>query len=109
MAKKGQNQLGAWAFLIGVLLAIIFAFVEGGTTVAWILLVVGIVVGLLNIGAKEVTTFLMAGAVLVIVSSLGAPYLGMEYISDVLANLSAIFVPATIVVALKSVFAMARN
>ncbi len=111
MAKKLGNKLGAWAFLIGVILAIIlgaFGQVEGIILTA--LVVIGIVVGLLNVSGSETTPFLMAGVSLVIVSALGSDVLGtIAWMSRILSALNAIFVPATIIVALKTVFTIARD
>ncbi|QQG39262.1 MAG: hypothetical protein HYS32_02295 [Candidatus Woesearchaeota archaeon] len=107
---KGAH-MGSWAFLIGVILAVIFGFigsVQG--VVSWILVVLGLVIGLLNIAEKEVEPFLMAGTVLVIVSALGNDVMGsILYIGNILNALLVLFVPATVIVALKHVFSMARN
>ncbi|MCL6500799.1 MAG: hypothetical protein K6T16_02060 [Candidatus Pacearchaeota archaeon] len=108
--KKSAWQLvGAWAFLIGVLLAVIFAFIPEVAWIPWILVIMGIIVGLLNIGDVEVTPFLMAGVVLVIVSYFGGTVFGpIVLLGTILKNLLMLFVPATVIVALKSVFTMAR-
>ena len=111
MAKK--NIIGAWAFLIGVILAVIaglFNIGAAGSVVAIVLLILGIVVGLLNIGGTELKEFLLAGTALVIVSSLGGQVLqDISYISQISQALVILFVPATIVVALKVVFAIAKR
>ena len=108
MAKK-TNKLGAWAFLIGVILAIIFAFFAAGTWLTWTFLAVGLIIGLLNITDAEVKPFLFAGAILVIISALsGNVFASLPYVPNFLVNLMAIFVPATVIVALKSVFSMAK-
>lgn len=114
MPKAKSNLVGAWAFLIGVIFAIVFAFFGSGTWLGWLLLVIGIIVGLLNIADKETQPFLMAGVILVIVSYFGGVMfstaaLGVPYFHKFLENLLMLFVPATIVVALKSVFAMAHD
>lgn len=113
MPKK-TNLLGAWAFLIGVILAVIFAFVPYGAWLAWVLVILGIIVGLLNIADVEVQPFLLAGAVLVIVSYFGmgvfsATKLGVVFLENVLNNMLTLFIPATVIVALKSVFGMAKG
>lgn len=114
MAKKKKtrdNLIGSWAFLLGVVLALIFSIAVPITqTVMWILVVIGLVVGFLNVADKEVGPFLMSGAVLIIVSALGQ---GVLYTSPMLVRildaLLLIFVPATIIVAIKNVFAIARR
>jgi len=102
------NHIGGWAFLIGVILAIIFGFITTGPWLTWILVILGIVIGLLNIAEKEVQPFLLAGTVLVIVSSLGGGVF-TDWLKAILDNMLVLFVPATIVVALKSVFGLAKK
>jgi len=113
MAKKSRmdtGKLGAWAFLVGIILAVVFAFVTYGTWLPWTLVVIGLVVGLLNITESEVSPFLMAGTILVIVAAFGADVMGtIMYLQNILNNIMMLFVPATIIVALKSVFTLARN
>lgn len=112
MAKTKSNLLGAWAFLAGVLIAIIVSFLQGSTTEGiWpiVLVVIGLIVGLLNVGGKEMTTFLLASVSLVIVSSFGAASLSsVLYVGEILRALMVLFVPATIVVALRSLFAVSK-
>jgi hypothetical protein len=104
-------MIGSWSFLIGVILALIFGLIGNlGPGVTYVLIVLGIVIGLLNIADEEVTPFLMAGAVLVIVSTLGQGVVQTVPIFYVtLQALTMLFVPATIIVALKHVFVLARH
>ena len=108
--NKG-NLIGSWAFLAGVVLAVIlglFNLASGLWLIA--LIIIGLVVGLLNIAGKEVMPFLLSGVVLVIASSQGNNLLGnVPYVGTILAALMAIFVPATIIVAIKNVFSMAKS
>tara|TARA_Y100000310_G_scaffold338502_1_gene428304 strand:- start:23 stop:376 length:354 start_codon:yes stop_codon:yes gene_type:complete len=117
MAKvhKG-NLLGSWSFLIGLVLAVLLGLGIGGAysaTMLWLVFVLGLVVGLLNISAKEVGAFLNGGTILVLVSFLGVQtgvFTGQApVIANVLNGILVLFVPATIVVAIKSVFALARR
>ncbi|MFH1425221.1 MAG: hypothetical protein ABIG28_00625 [archaeon] len=113
MAKKRKsgNALGSWSFLIGVVLAVIFGLLGPlNMNITYILMVLGVIIGLLNIADEEVTPFLFAGAILVIVSSFGQNVMSnVAFLSRVLNALIILFVPATIIVALKSVFGMARR
>ncbi len=103
------NTLGGWAFLIGVLLALVFAFYPFAG-LEWLLVILGIVIGLLNISEKETQKFLYAGVVLVIVGAFaGASLSAVPYLSELFGNLVGLFAPATIVVALKSVFDLAKK
>ena len=116
MAKKiGKNMLGSWSFLIGVILALIFGLFSqwlGSLTpgIIYLLVVLGIIIGLLNIADEEVNAFLMAGTVLVIVSVLGQGVVQtVPVFYMTLQALTTLFVPATIIVALKHVFSLARH
>jgi|SRR3989344_3912688 len=107
-----SNVIGSWAFLIGLIIAVIFSFVN--LTPVWIaiLFIIGIIIGLFNIADKEVTPFLMSGVVLVIVSSLGGDAVtstGIGFVENFLGNLLLVFVPATVIVAIKNVFVLARR
>ena len=109
MAKK-KNVLGAWAFLIGVILAVLFGFVQPFNGMVLILALIGIIIGLFNIAEEEVQPFLFGGVSLVIVSALsGNIFSGVAFLARSLTNILAIFVPATVIVAHKSVFKMARR
>src|SRR3989344_3941149 len=112
MAKTGgMDVLGKWSFLIGVVLAVILgALGSVSGTWAMVLVVIGIVIGLLNVADKEVSPFLMSGAVLIIASALGGNLMSnLPYIGSILDALLVIFVPATVIVAVKNVFSLARN
>lgn len=107
--KKSRGRIGSWAFLLGVILAILFAFV-GTIAYLWILVFLGIIIGLLNITSEETSKFLMAGTVLVIVGYFGGSSLAyVSFLPEVFKNLVTLFATSTIVVALKSVFDMAKR
>jgi len=121
MVKSKENLLGAYAFLVGNILAIIFGLFNGalernGGLFYSALVVIGLIVGFMNVGDKNSSTFLMASLSLVIVGSLGMEPL--KYIAlnnyvvtslrNVLGSLLVLFVPTTIIVALKTVFSMAK-
>ena len=112
MAKGNTlGKVGSWAFLIGVVLAVVLgALGQMNSTVLWILALIGLVIGLLNIADEEATPFLMSGAVLIIAASLGAEAIGAIGVFERILNaLLVIFVPATIIVAIRNVFSLARS
>ena len=124
--KSKENSLGAWAFLIGVVLAIIIGLstslisiptlTKYSPSIYAILAILGIIVGFMNVTSKDSQTFLIAGAVLVIVSNMGmtavqGSLIGIgvgNIVTSVFGALLALFVPATIIVALKTVFGIAK-
>ena len=110
--KMGKgNSLGGWAFIIGVVLAVIFGFFQqSGTWFPWLMVVIGLIIGLLNVTGEEIKPFLFAGTVLVIVSAMGGSVFSTtKFLGNILNNNLMLFVPATIVVALKSVLSIAKN
>lgn len=109
--KKTENLIGGWAFLIGVVLAIVLGAIGTITpTLMWVLVLIGILVGFLNISAEETEPFLMSGTVLIIASALGQNVIGVSSLfNDILSSLLLIFVPSTIIVAIRNVFNLARR
>lgn len=120
--KARENLVGAWAFLIGTVLAILIGIFSSSYKISpvflGILALLGIIVGYF-VSEKDVQTFLLAAVALVIVSYSGisglvinAAVLGFEigrFVSAILGALIALFVPATIIVALKTVFSIAKS
>ena len=124
--RSRENSLGAWAFLIGVVLAVIIglsatlipipAIAKYSSQIYGVLVVLGVVVGFINVNSKDSEKFMIAGAILVIVSRYGMDAvkgsligIGVGDVSTaVFSALLALFVPATIIVALKAVFNIAR-
>lgn len=123
VVKSKENLIGAWAFLIGVILAIVIgllaAFDIGDYPILLgILVILGIIVGFLNISSKDMNTFLLVAVSLVIVSFAGlsgitsAALFGLEVgaiVTKILGGFLALFVPAAIIVALKAGFAIAKK
>ena len=119
--RSKENLFGAWAFLIGVVLAIgvgILSFGELNPIMLAILVIIGLVVGFVNVSAKDVNTFLLASLSLVIVSFAGLQGLkGAEIVgigvgalvASTLGALLVLLVPATVVVAIKSLFSISQN
>jgi hypothetical protein len=71
---------------------------------------IGLIIGLLNITSKETSAFLMSSISLIIASFFGAGITAsVEIISIILGVLLTLFVPATIVVAVKNVFKLAKG
>jgi uncharacterized membrane protein len=115
MAKKKQEfmsgaKFGHWIFLAGVFIAIVAGILAGvNTTVIWVLALLGLIVGLINITLSDEVPFLVATTVLLIASgSLNViPIIG-DTIGTILAYIVVFVAPAGLVVALKAVYAFAR-
>jgi hypothetical protein len=110
MAKKAGGMLGKWAFLIGIILAIIMGAlgdVTANLAVMSALLVIGVIVGLLNVGAKEASPFLLAAVSLVLVANFGPDVLTFDIAKQILGAIMVLIIPATIIVAIREVFSIA--
>ena len=125
--KSQENSFGAWAFLIGVILAIIIGLSTSlipipalrvySAQIYAILVLVGLIVGFtIQVSGKDSQAFLLAGAILVVISKFGmesvtGSLIGLgvgDTVSSVFGALLVLFVPATMIVALKTVFNLAK-
>jgi len=123
MIKSKENSMGAWAFLIGVIIAVaiglftklipIPALTTYSSFIYLILVILGIIVGAsTNVSRKDSQTFLITGTVIVIASKFGmesaiGSLIGIgvgDTVSTIFAALLALFVPTTIIVAIKTLF-----
>ena len=130
--RARENLFGAWAFLVGVILAIMggiiisFGYAINPVILA-ILAVLGLVAGFfVNVADDGGNAFLLASVALVIVSFAGiqsttsittlqladVQIIGIQVgriISATLSALLVLLIPATIVVAIKSLFSIAQR
>lgn len=117
-----DKRVGEYSFIIGVIIAIILglALPIGLALQNWltsILVILGLVVGFLNVGGKEGKEFLLVATILVIVvglggtayTALGEVHLIGKYIIGILNGILTFVVPATVVVALKQVKEIAKT
>ena len=113
----GRNRIGGLFFVLGALIAILGGIVYPGTpnaALSTVLIVLGIIVGLLNVTMREAHGFLLATASLVVVTALGGAVLGNiafvgAYMAGVLHSVMTFVVPASIIVALKAVYVLAED
>jgi len=131
MAIKAQeNSIGAWTFLIGFIFAVVIGLsassflslsfiTKYNPQIYGILVLLGIIVGFfIQVSGKDSQTFLLTGTILVVVSKFGMEGVIMtgtligigigDSISTIFGALLAMFVPATIIVALKTLFSIAK-
>ena len=104
----GKFFLGKWAFIAGLILAIMSGFlVIPGLSL--ILFVLGITVGFMNIKKSEMTQYLVSIIALIVVSSgiiLIEPFLGTlatGMLKGVLTNFSAFVSASGLVIAIRSI------
>ena len=124
--KSHENSMGAWSFLIGVILALIIglfttllpipALIDYSAHIYGILVALGLIVGYMISSGKDSQAFLIAGTAIVIASKFGSESvsgsligIGLgDTVKSTFSALLALFVPATIIVALKTLFSISK-
>lgn len=112
-----KNMIGSWAFLAGVVLAVVAGILAGmeiidlnSALLASVLMALGAIVGLLNVTRKETSSFLLAGVSIIIASVFGAGVaMAVPGVGSILGALLFIVVPATVIVGIKSAFELAKR
>jgi hypothetical protein len=102
--------VGKWAFIIGLIIAVLAGFGIGYAWFGWVMAVLGLIVGFLNVNKDEVQRFLLAAIGLLMSATAVAqiPWIG-HYLTQILANIAVFIAAAVLVVALRTLFATARD
>jgi hypothetical protein len=111
------KKIGSWAFIVGVVVAVVAPiFAQLNPWLVTLLIILGLVIGLLNVTVADTQTFLLAALALVIVSGFSSTNGIITQVARIGPALGHIFggmlllvVPATIVVALHSIYTVARR
>jgi|TARA_B100001964_G_scaffold243208_2_gene320429 hypothetical protein len=117
-----EQKIGHYSFIGGVIIAVVlglFSAQVGAIASAWLaslLVVLGLIIGFLNVSGKETKEFLLVSTVLIIAAFAGGAsdilggvqYIGL-YLQGIFANVLAFVVPATVVVGLKDIWALGQN
>ena len=124
-----MEKIAKWAFIIFVILAIVMGLAVGSMAynndpnyananayVTLIMLILGVIVGLVSITAKEAMPFMIATIALIVASSTNVwhpletihPLLS-DWATAILNFIVAFAAPAAVINAIKAVFAMARE
>ena|SRR3989344_7233393 len=118
-----EKQIGNYSFIVGVILAIVLGLAASktGTAEPWLwslLIVLGLVVGFLNVSGKETREFLWVTVALVVVAYAGSAQVNSwetqvkiigPWLKGIFDSILAFVVPASVVVALKEVWELAKG
>jgi hypothetical protein len=113
-----MKQFGPPAYVVGLLIAILAGAMPGAIapfgTMALLLGVLGIIVGLLNIADKEVQLFLVAAiALLTSAAGLSAVLVSIQSVgtvlNSILSNIMVFTAPAAAVVSLKALYVCSKE
>ena len=105
-----RAKIGRWAFVLGLVIAVLAGLFFQPNWAYWVLAILGVIVGLLNIAAEETRGFLVAAIALILSATAldMVPVLGRA-LGFILPFVVAFISGAVIVVALKELFATARQ
>ena len=116
-----EKKIGNYSFIVGVIIAVVLGLAAPmlGEATPWLvslLIILGLIVGFLNVSGKETKEFLLVAVALVIVAFAGSAsgtlggvlYIG-QYIQGMFDAIMAFVVPATVVVGLKDIWALAQS
>ena len=117
-----EKQIGDYSFIIGVIIAVVLGLATSqlGSAAAWLwslLVLLGLVVGFLNVSGKETKEFLWVAVALVVVAYAGSAQINSwsnvqfigQYLKGIFYSILAFVVPASVVVALKDVWMLAKS
>jgi hypothetical protein len=103
-------KIGFWAFILGLALAIVFGIISpNNPTIIVILVILGVIIGLLNISAKEMTPLLLATIALIVVGGVFEPIKTMgvgSLLDNILRLLATLMAPAAVIAAVKTLVAI---
>ena len=104
--------VGFWAFIVGLIISVIAGLVlPGNAIVVLILVILGIVIGFLNISPKETQALLLAAIALIVVGNAFAPlkFLGIDtMIAGILAYITVLVAPAAVIAAIKTLWLIGK-
>jgi fructose-specific phosphotransferase system IIC component len=108
-----QAKMGRWAFVIGLIIAVLLGFVSFSYS-SLLLVILGLIVGFLNVSEKEATGFLIAVIALLLVGVAGLKALDVmgslyTWIQTVLTSFTIFVSASAVVVAIKELFAAGRE
>jgi hypothetical protein len=103
-------KIGKWAFIIGLVVAVLAGLLFQPGWAIWVLAILGLIVGLLNVTAEDTRSFLLASIALTLSATAlnTLPIVGTA-LSFILPFVVAFVAGATIVIALKELFQAARG
>lgn len=111
-----DQKIGSWAFIIGVVLAILIGLLGAttfGSFAQWlpvVFIILGFVIGFLNISDKETTAFLVAVIALLVAGGINwvsIPTIGV-YLENIFGYIASLLAPAAVIVGLKAVWNLAK-
>jgi hypothetical protein len=102
-----KETIGRWAFIVGLVISVIAGFFTIGDMGLAALVILGVIVGFLNVTGEEVQKFLVGTIALMLVGSALSTALG-TVIGGILSAFVAFVAGAALIVALKEVYTVTK-
>ena len=110
--NKALGIIGFWAFILGLVIAVIAGIVlSANAAIIVVLIILGLIIGFLNITAKEIMLFLVATIALIVVGNVFAPLttLGIgKILGSILSYVATLMAPAAIVAAIRALWGVGK-
>jgi hypothetical protein len=104
--------VGFWAFIVGLVISVIAGLVlPGNGVVVLILVLLGIVIGFLNISPKETQALLLAAIALIVVGNAFAALTLLnidKFIGGILFYITVFVSPAAVIAAIKTLWLIGK-
>ena len=108
--KKALGHIGFSAFALGLLIAIVAGiFAPSNAVIIIILVILGLIIGALNITGKEIVPFMVATIALVVVVGVFEPIRAGDIgtvLDDILNLIATLMAPAAVIVAVRALWAI---
>lgn len=105
-----KEAIGRYAFIVGLVISVVAGFVTLDATVVAGLVVLGVIVGFLNVTGEEVQKFLLGTVALLLVgSALGMTLAKLPYVPGILSAFISFVAGAALLVALKEVYTITKS
>jgi len=109
-----EGTVGKWAFILGIILAILVGFVAVPYT-ALILMVLGLIVGFMNVESNEATNYLVAAVALLVIGIAGIQAMSTlgvtvyDWVQSIMSNFIAFVGASALVVSIKSIVQLGKD
>jgi hypothetical protein len=119
--KSIDPRVGKYSFIVGVVIAVVLglgiaALAPAQALLTSLLVLLGLIVGFMNVASKDLKDFLLIATILVLVSYagsagaiLGSVQMIGQYLQGIFNSIMAFVVPAVIVAGLKAIAQMAKT
>ena len=109
-----EATVGKWAFILGIILAVLVGFVAVPYT-ALILMVLGLIVGFMNVEGGETTNYLVAAIALLVIGIAGVEAMATlgitvyDWVQSIMSNFIAFVGASALVVAIKAIIKLGKE